>query len=423
MHIHKQNGSYPLFQVRVLEVFTSSILLLMFLPIYLLNIILAVIKRRNLFCFRQKTDALGRQVMLRAFRYGLLKRSAVLIDIMFGKFGFIGVSTNHTLSNEQQRQVLENANSYVLPGLSSLYDIHRAVGLDTHSAWNLFNKQQSMGVFQHFVLMIKAMLVHQLYQSKPLQTPRVANLFKLPINNVSMTRAVNWSIHGHSLVKHNWNQQTPQLGFFVNAHSINLAQKNGNFKSCLRHANALFADGSGMRVAAKSIGIKLEGNINGTDMLPRICEQAQIQGKSLFLLGGQPSRAELAANKLIELFPQLNIAGVHHGFFDFNDSQLNQELIAKINNSNADIVLVGLGSPSQEFWCKQYLHQLNCTSVLAVGGLFDYFSGAIPRAPMLMRELGLEWIWRLRQEPIIKFKRYVVGTPLFLIRTFLLKQV
>ena len=97
-------------------------------------------------------------------------------------------------------------------------------------------------------------------------------------------------------------------------------------------------------------------------------------------------------------------------------------MVEEINASGADIVLGGFGSPHQEFWCERFASALHCQSILAVGGLVDFYSGTIARAPLLLREVGMEWIWRLLQEPKTKFKRYVIGPPEYFIRTFILRN-
>lgn len=399
----------------------SLLLIGLLLPFHVINTLLAYVKKRPVMQQKRKLDALGRTVVLKHFSTGLAKKSAVLYDIFLRKIGFVGVSMNHTLTNEQRTELLGKYDT--LPGLTSLYDVHQSIGIESTSSWLLLKQQLKGGIFSHLVLLVKAGIGFGIYNGKNLQSPKVVSLFDLPINNVSMKDAVNWTVSNASLIRKHSIHNGPQLGFFINAHSINLSESDPLFKSCLRHANALFADGSGMRVAAKSVGVKLQSNINGTDMLPKICEQAEKEDKSIYFLGGLPRRASEAALNVSKRFPNLRVAGTHHGFFSFNDEVGNGKLVDKINASKADILLVGLGSPNQEYWCLKNFNGLKCQSVLAVGGLFDYYSGAIPRAPLAFRELGLEWIWRLQQEPIVKFKRYVIGTPQFLVRTFLLKQV
>ena len=100
----------------------------------------------------------------------------------------------------------------------------------------------------------------------------------------------------------------------------------------------------------------------------------------------------------------------------------NDQIVEAINAAQADVLLVALGSPIQEDWVMANRLRLKVGTAIAVGGLFDFLSGNIPRAPLWMRELGLEWVFRLIQEPRVKFTRYVIGNPLFLWRAFVLKK-
>ena len=226
-----------------------------------------------------------------------------------------------------------------------------------------------------------------------------------------MAEAVNWITDTYQ------EDDKTQIGFFVNVHSINLAISDPKFFHQLSNANALFADGSGMRLAARKAGFMLNGNNNGTDMLPHLCRSCIEQNQSLYFLGAQPGVAHKAASKLTEQFPGLKIAGTEHGY---NDDKNSDQIITAINESGCDVLLVAMGSPMQEKWLLEHRDQLQCKTALAVGGLFDFYSGNISRSPMWLREIGMEWVWRLMQEPRIKFNRYVIGNPLFLYRTFFL---
>ena len=248
----------------------------------------------------------------------------------------------------------------------------------------------------------------------------ICQLFDLPINNVSMDKAVHWVLNQRFSLnaKDSSNIETEKtnLAFFINVHSINLSFQNPDFYQTLKQADCLFADGAGMRLASNHVGEPLLDNVNGTDMLPELCRQAAKEKKSIYFLGSSPGVAKKAARRLKRTYPGLTIAGYQHGYFK---EQNNANIIAKINKSNADILLVALGSPVQESWLLNNAEQLHCKTALAVGGLFDFYSGNIPRAPLWMRKLSLEWVFRLMQEPQKKFNRYVVGNPLFLVRTFL----
>ena len=218
-------------------------------------------------------------------------------------------------------------------------------------------------------------------------------------------------------------EQGCETAVFVNVNSVNLSHEQAELRHAINSANKVFADGSGVRMGARKLGIALKGNVNGTDMLPILCREASSTSKRLFLYGAAPGVAAKAADKLRKKYPGLRIVGVQHGFANTgNNDKLEQQTIDSINNSKADILLLGLGSPLQEQWLKRNRHKLKVDKALAVGGLFDYYSGNIPRAPLFLRELGFEWLWRLFQEPSKKFYRYVIGNPLYLFRLLRLKR-
>lgn len=197
---------------------------------------------------------------------------------------------------------------------------------------------------------------------------------------------------------------------FINAHCINVALRDPCYRRALESADYLLPDGSGMALAARLAGQPMGENLNGTDLFPEICAHAARRGQSIFLLGSKPGVAALAASAMCARYPALRIAGTRHGFWSAADED---ELIAEINASGAAILLVGLGVPLQEKWIERVRHRLAARVVMGVGGLFDYYAGVIPRAPMIFRQSGCEWIWRLMQEPRRLFARYVFGNPLF----------
>lgn len=200
---------------------------------------------------------------------------------------------------------------------------------------------------------------------------------------------------------------------FVNADCLNLAYTNTSYARILSRQAHVFADGIGVKLAARMSGIDVRDNVNGTDMFPHLCEAAARTNRTVFLLGGQPGIAEKAAESMAHSTPGLKIAGTHHGYFTPEDET---EVVCAINDSKADIVLVGLGAPRQELWIHNNLDRLDAKVAIGVGGLFDYFSGRIPRAPLFMRKRGLEWVWRLWQEPKRLARRYLIGNMLFLVR-------
>ena len=198
---------------------------------------------------------------------------------------------------------------------------------------------------------------------------------------------------------------------FINAHCINVARKSKAYREALSHSDLLLPDGIGLEVAARMSGCDKPDNLNGTDLFPLICERAAVEGAGLFFLGGNPGVADRAAAWACGEWPSLRIRGTEHGFFDRNDEDA---LIERINRSGAAILFVGLGVPLQEEWIARNRDRLDVPVVLGVGGLFDYYSGRIPRAPQAVRTARCEWAWRLAMEPRRMAGRYLLGNAVFL---------
>lgn len=198
---------------------------------------------------------------------------------------------------------------------------------------------------------------------------------------------------------------------FVHAHALNHARFDPGYAHLLARCDLVLADGIGIRIASKLLGTPLVHNINGTDLLPLLCEAAAARRLPLALIGGADNVAARCAEALTQATPALPIALTSHGYLR---PEASQRLAGRIARMGRCIVLVGMGSPLQERWAFEHLRDVAGATVVTVGGLFDFYSGRIPRAPMVWRELGLEWAYRLSQEPSRMFTRYVLGNPLFL---------
>ncbi len=198
---------------------------------------------------------------------------------------------------------------------------------------------------------------------------------------------------------------------FMNAHCCNVRRRDTEYRNSVAAADVLLPDGIGIELAAKMTGQKLTQNLNGTDLVPALMEEAARLGKSVYLFGGTPGTAEAAANRLINMIPHLRIAGTRDGFAGAADDEA---VIADINDSEADIVLVALGVPMQEIWLHRHAHRLDAPLTLAVGALFDFLAGTVVRAPGWVRRVKMEWVWRLAQEPRRLAKRYLAGNLAFL---------
>ncbi|MEP5153013.1 WecB/TagA/CpsF family glycosyltransferase, partial [Planktotalea sp.] len=201
---------------------------------------------------------------------------------------------------------------------------------------------------------------------------------------------------------------------FMNAHCFNVMARDRQYAAAVQSADMLLPDGSGVAIASKLVGKPLTANLNGTDLIPELVAQAAKTGKSIYLFGGTPGTAEATARALVFKNPGLRIAGTRDGFAQAADDNA---VIADINISGADIVLVAMGVPKQDLWLYKNAHRINADLTMGVGAAFDFISGNVPRAPKVFRKVGCEWIWRLGVEPRRMANRYLVGNVSFLARS------
>lgn len=207
--------------------------------------------------------------------------------------------------------------------------------------------------------------------------------------------------------------------FFANVHSIQLAKKKHKFLDSLNRADLVLPDGSGLKLAGRLFGRPIRENLNGTDFTPKLLRKAEQEGWSVYLFGSGPDVVRQCCAVLKREYPRLEIAGCAAGFLTADQEQ---KMIEEIRKKRPHLLLVGLGSPRQEEWIMQYGPQLPVCVCMGVGGLFDFIAGKFRRAPLWMRRLGIEWIFRFLQDPKRKWDRVFVEIPEFLI-TVLVKAL
>lgn len=211
----------------------------------------------------------------------------------------------------------------------------------------------------------------------------------------------------------------PHRVFIVNAHTLNLAFEDSAYTEILNSADLVLNDGTGVNWAARVLdGRPFEENLVGTDLIPRFCAIARERGYALYLLGGKPGIAERAAATLDRLYPGLKIAGFHHGYFAEEETD---KIISSINALAPQVLLVAFGNPRQEECIHRHGPRLTAPLCIGVGGLFDYLSGELIRAPRWMRASGIEWTFILLLQPH-KWKRYLLGNPKFVLRVLKWKR-
>jgi N-acetylglucosaminyldiphosphoundecaprenol N-acetyl-beta-D-mannosaminyltransferase len=201
---------------------------------------------------------------------------------------------------------------------------------------------------------------------------------------------------------------------FVPAHPVVLAKRDADYARVLRSSALLLADGVGPRLAASLKGIRLT-RISGTEGMHAVFSDGRDRGVRHYLFGGSPHVAEALSARLRELYGEASIVGVESPpFRELTDEEW-RAASERMQAADADVVWVGLGTPKQDHAAEK-LELLEAAPVIAcVGAAFDFIAGSKRRAPDLVQKLGLEWAFRLAQEPTRLGRRYLVGNVLFVV--------
>jgi len=203
---------------------------------------------------------------------------------------------------------------------------------------------------------------------------------------------------------------------YLNAHTFNISIDNPDFHKILATSDLLYADGMSVVWAGRWLGHRIPERLSAADYFEIFCRRCAKEKVSLFLLGGLDGISKTAAECLASRVPNLNISGTYHGYFREEESA---DLIENINDSQADILIIGMGSPQQEAWVAKHAKNIKTPVLWTVGALFDYFANREPRAPDWMCRCGGEWIYRLIHKPRRRWKRYLIGNTRFLWRLIL----
>lgn len=202
-----------------------------------------------------------------------------------------------------------------------------------------------------------------------------------------------------------------------NAHTTLTALDNPAFAETLRHMT-LLNDGIGVDLASRFLnGKPFPDNLNGTDLIPDILTEVGFPLK-IFLLGATDRHVQLAKKHIETVYPMHHVVGARNGYFDLAECS---HVCEQINRARPDLLLVGMGNPRQEKFIVENRVRLNATVAIGVGALFDFMSGSVVRAPKFVQSIGLEWLFRLLQEPRRLFRRYIIGIPRFFIALLKLK--
>ena len=200
---------------------------------------------------------------------------------------------------------------------------------------------------------------------------------------------------------------------FVNADCVNIAFRSPEYRESCSSRTWCSPTASACGWLVRSLGQPVCDNVNGTDLFPRLAAALEGSGKRIYLLGGRAGVAEGVARWLAKNYPGVELAGWRNGYFSAEEEA---KVIEDIRRCGADLVLVAFGASRAGAVDPPLPSELGAKVVIGVGGLLDFFSGRVPRAPRWIRKLGMEWCYRLYQEPKRLWRRYVVGNVVFLVR-------
>ncbi len=227
-------------------------------------------------------------------------------------------------------------------------------------------------------------------------------LFGIKMDSLTMQETVDW------IDKRMADGQFTQHVVVNVAKLVNM-QKDGALRSSVEACDIINIDGMGVVWGARLLGHPVLERVAGIDLFYALLSLSANKNYPVFLLGAEPEVVETAAQKITQQYPKLKLAGYHHGYFWEDESSV----VDKIKKSGAKILFVAITSPKKETFINRWKNQLDVDFVMGVGGAFDVVAGKVNRAPVWMQEKGLEWLYRLIQEPRRMWKRYLVTNSRF----------
>jgi N-acetylglucosaminyldiphosphoundecaprenol N-acetyl-beta-D-mannosaminyltransferase len=329
----------------------------------------------------------------------------VLFNIFKGEMSFVGPRpvTNGSLS-PRERAARRRYN--VRPGLICLWWVRRRANIDFDNEVKADDEYiDTQSIWGDLGIALRAVPAI-IYGESGYQLSDEVRILDIRIDNLTMSETIE-------IILNRLDGEQPGQVCFVNADCANIAYRDEEYRRVLNAADLTLADGIGLKLAGKVLGREIKQNVNGTDLFPRLCEALSGTGKGLYLFGAKPGVADAVREYVHQHYPGTLISGCQHGFYTPDQEP---EVLAKVRASGASIMLVALGAPRQDKWISTRLDQLGVKVAIGVGGQFDFYSGNVSRAPLWMREIGFEWLYRFLQEPGRMWKRYFIGNAVFLFR-------
>ena len=202
---------------------------------------------------------------------------------------------------------------------------------------------------------------------------------------------------------------------FCEAHLCVRAAKDGRTRRVLEEATFVLPDGVAITWGARLLGERFPDRLDGPSVMLDVCRYGLNRGYRHFFYGGAEGIPERLAERLIDRYPGLKVAGTFSPPFRQLTPEEDAQIITMINERNPDIVWVGLGAPKQEIWMHRCLPLYAPAVALGIGASLDFIAGTVKRSPQWMSQSGLEWAYRLYREPRRLWRRYLINDPKFLL--------
>jgi N-acetylglucosaminyldiphosphoundecaprenol N-acetyl-beta-D-mannosaminyltransferase len=202
---------------------------------------------------------------------------------------------------------------------------------------------------------------------------------------------------------------SPHYNIAINAAKVVACEDDVELRAAVNDAHLVTADGQAVVWAARMLGDRLPARITGADLMEQLIAHAEARGYSIYFLGARPEVVAACVARARKAHPALRIAGARDGYFTDESA-----VIEQLRAARPDIVFLGFGTPAKEYFMHRRYRDVGAPFVMGVGGAFDVYAGLVRRAPRFLQRAGLEWAYRLAQEPRRMWKRYLIGNSRFI---------
>jgi N-acetylglucosaminyldiphosphoundecaprenol N-acetyl-beta-D-mannosaminyltransferase len=232
---------------------------------------------------------------------------------------------------------------------------------------------------------------------------QIVKVARVPIHAIDMARALT-AIDGFI------SKRKPHNNIAINAAKVDEYQEDPALREAIQDAHLLTADGQAVVWASRLLGAPVPCRVAGVDLMQALLGHAARNGYSVYLLGAREEVVAACVDSARSQYPELRVAGYRNGYFKREEEAA---VVAEIRAAQPDILFLGFGTPAKEYFMHRHYRDLDVPFVMGVGGTFDVLAGLVKRAPRWMQRSGLEWAFRLAQEPRRMWKRYLVGNTKF----------